>query len=368
MRKDGQQGSGPSVQFVWDKPGGAASRGPAGRRRVLRRRALLIGSGTLVLAVGAAYGADALSAQQHHASAGVAAMTLPGSLLPAQGEFPTLPTRPTRPSPHPSASQSATPAKYHTAPATHGNTAAAQVLTSVAAPAGSSAAAPASSSAPAPAPAPAEGPVPAPVGDWLLNQTVGNTAVDSTGAHDGTAEDGWWAGGDGCLLNGTDSQIYTNGPVLSTGRGHSFTVSAWVYMSALPASGQNATAVSQDGGEDSGFYLQYVQSAGRWAFSRVSNDTANPTAYQALSESGPALSTWTHLVGVYDAADDTQYLYVNGVPQGTATDSTPFSANGDLAFGRDEHDGQDADWLTGAIKQVEVFDAALGPTQVSELS
>jgi hypothetical protein len=228
------------------------------------------------------------------------------------------------------------------------------------------AAAPVTSSAPAVLSAPPA--VPAPAGDWLLNQTVGNTAVDSTGAHNGTAQDGWWAGG-ALLVNGTNSQIYTKGPVLSTGSGASFTVSAWVDMTALPAGGQSdETAVSQDGGVNSGFYLQYTEPANRWAFSRVAGDSDNPSAYRALSASAPALSTWTHLVGVYDAADNTQYLYVNGVAQGTATDPTPFAAPGDLAIGRAQYNGQETDWLKGAIKKVEVFSSALSAAQVSELS
>lgn len=369
MRKDGRRASGPRVRFVWEALSGPdeASRGTAGRRRVRRRRALLIGSGALVLLVGAGYGAAALSTQQHHATAGAAAMTLPSSPISAQGGISTLPTSPS-PRPSPSLSRSATPDKSHATAATRENTTAARVLSSVTTPRASSVAAPNVASAPAVAPSTVRPSAPAPAGDWLLNQTVGNVAVDSTGAHNGTAQDGWWAGG-ACLFNGANSQIYINGPVLSTGSGESFTVSAWVDMTALPASGQyDETAVSQDAGENSGFYLQYTEPAGRWAFSRLSTDSGTPTAYRALSASAPSLGTWTHLVGVYDAANHTQYLYVNGVAQGTATDSTPFAANGDLAIGRAKYAGQDTDWLKGAIKKVEVFNAALSAAQVSALS
>jgi Concanavalin A-like lectin/glucanases superfamily len=351
VRKDGQQAPGPEVQLVWEAPGDAAeaSQGTAGRPRVARRRTLLIGAGALMMVAGAAYGAEALSTQPRHAAAG--ATTRPSSLVPA-GRGSTLPTGP---SSRPTSSQSATAAPSAVA-----------VPSTVAAPNAGSVAAPVGTRAPAAAAVPAEPPAPPPVGDWLLNQTVGNDAVDSTGAHDGTAQDGWWAAGAGCLFNGTNSQIYTNGPVLSTGPGASFTVSAWVDMTA---SGENdETVVSQDAVEDSGFYLQYTEQTNRWAFSRASTDTENPAVSRALSASPPTLDAWTHLVGVYDAADDTLHLYVNGVAQGTATDSTPFASGGDLAFGRARFDGQDTDWLKGAIKKVEVFDAALGPTRVSALS
>jgi hypothetical protein len=369
MPKDDQRASGPEVPFVWDSLDGAAKtagssaepRDAVERRRGSRRRSLLIGSGVLVLAAGAV-AAGAFATHQHPVTAGTAAMTLPSSLVPGRGGVSNLPGGP---STRPYASRSATPKAKRATASARRNTAAAQTPHSAAATAPH--AGPGSAVAAAPA-SPARPTLPAPAGEWLLNQTTGNTAFDSTGAHDGTAEDGWFSGT--CfLVNGTNSQMFTDGPVLSTGSGGSFTVSAWVDMTALPAGGSyDETAVSQDGGEDSGFYLQYTEPADRWAFSRVADDGQNPTAYRALSASEPALSTWTHLVGVYNAANHTEYLYVNGVAQGTATDPTPFAANGDLAVGRAQFNGQDTDWLKGGVKQVEVFDTALDAAQVSELS
>jgi Concanavalin A-like lectin/glucanases superfamily len=364
MPKDEQRASGPQIQFVWDSIKGAANasepRDAVEKRRGSRRRSLLIGSGVLALVAGAVYATGAFSAHQHPVTAGTAAMTLPSSLIPGRGGISNLPG----PSTSPYASRSATP-KAKASASAQKNTAAAQTLHSAAASSSHAVANPAAPVVPASAARPS---LPAPTADWALNETGGNTAFDSTGAHDGTAEDGWFSGT--CfLVNGTNSQMFTNGPVLSTGSGDSFTVSAWVYMSALPASGQyDETAVSQDGGQDSGFYLQYTEPADRWAFSRVANDGENPTAYRALSASEPSLSTWTHLVGVYNAANHTEYLYVNGVEQGTATDSTPFAATGDLAVGRAQYNGQDSDWLKGGVKQVEVFNVALDAAQVSELS
>jgi hypothetical protein len=90
--------------------------------------------------------------------------------------------------------------------------------------------------------------------------------------------------------------------------------------------------------------------------------------YRALSTSAPTLQTFTHLVGVYDASSGTLQLYVNGVPQGTATDQTPFASGGELVFGRAQHNGQDSDWMKGAIKDVAIYNAALDAAQVSKLS
>ena len=331
------------IPFVWDgsEPTGEnSSPGTSGPRKVSRPRTLLIGSGVLIVLAGAGYGTYALTTPQHPDTSQAAAMTRPSPQLA------TLPNAAST-SPSPSASVTKSPSP------THSTALAARPTT-----------------APAPATrAPAHAPtVPAPVGDWLLNQTTGNVAVDTVGKHDGTAQDGWWAGGT-FLVNGSNSQIYTDGPVLSTGPGASFTVSAWVDMTALPASGiYDESAVSQDGGIASGFYLQYDEPTNRWAFGRAAVNGESSAVYRALSASPPARSTWTHLVGVYDAENKTQYLYVNGVAQGTATDATPFAAPGDLAIGRAQYNGQEQDWFKGAIKKVEVFDTALSAAQVAELS
>ena len=93
----------------------------------------------------------------------------------------------------------------------------------------------------------------------------------------------------------------------------------------------------------------------------------NGVATRSLSTSGPALNTWTHLVGVFNAADNQLRLYVNGVLQATATDSSPFAATGDLAIGRGQFDGQPTDWFQGATGEIKVYDVALTTTQVGNI-
>jgi hypothetical protein len=213
--------------------------------------------------------------------------------------------------------------------------------------------------------------VPEPVSWWQLNDRTGTTAVDTMGVHPAAASNISWCipqYGSCAAFNGTDSDIVTSGSVLDTAPGSSFTVSAVVDMTAIPANGASATIVSQDGTYDSGFYLQYSGVNKRWAFSRVADDTdAGPAGIRALSTSGPALNTWTHLVGVFNASDNQLRLYVNGVLQGTATDSSPFAATGDLAIGRAQFDGKSTDWFQGAAGEIKVYDVALTTTQVGKI-
>jgi hypothetical protein len=196
---------------------------------------------------------------------------------------------------------------------------------------------------------------------------LAGSASDGTGAQAGSVSGvSWGSVHGGCgVFNGTSSDVTTSGPVLNTAAGSSFTVSAWVY---LTKDNGFATAVSQDGSVNSGFYLQYSLADNRWSFARVKGDsTADDTGVRALSTAPPALDTWTHLVGVYEGSSGQLRLYVNGTPAGTGTDATPYAANGDLAIGRAQFGGKPVDWFPGDISDVAVFDQALTASQIQAL-
>lgn len=212
--------------------------------------------------------------------------------------------------------------------------------------------------------------IPKPVSFWSLNDDdTGMIANDLEGAHPATGSNASWCtdGTGNCAgFNGTSSQFTTSGPVLNTGPGSSFTVSASVYMTAYTADNGSQTAVSQDATDGSGFYLQYTAAFNRWAFVRdVADVDQSPAGYWALSASAPALNTWAQLVGVFNASDGRLSLYVNGVLQGTATDPAPFASSGPLAIGRAKYNGQLTDWFDGAINQVKVWNVALTAAEVA---
>jgi hypothetical protein len=212
--------------------------------------------------------------------------------------------------------------------------------------------------------------LPQPVSWWKLNDDdSAETAVDTEGHNNASGTNiAWCATGNCATFNGTDSLFTTAGPVLDTGAGSSFTVAAWVWLGGIPANGAFATAVSQDGTTNSGFYLQYSGANKCWAFSRVSNDTTtNAMAARALGCGLTMAQTWTYLTGVFDASDNQLRLYVDGAEKGTTTDSTPYGADGPLAIGRAQYVGKTTDWFNGAISNVEAFNTALSSPQVSLL-
>ncbi|MEZ3180018.1 protein kinase [Streptomyces pimonensis] len=225
-------------------------------------------------------------------------------------------------------------------------------------PAAADRAAPSSSASPSASPA--AGPRPArPVGHWPLDETSGTVARDTAGGrHDGTATGvTWLPGGGGAVFDGQGSQIVTGGPVVETGKGRSFTVAAWVRLSAVP--GNWATAVSQDSGDASAFYLQYAVEGNRWALSRPGR--------RATGRSEPAVNVWTHLAGVCDSRARTLRLYVNGVQEAEAEDTGPMSATGPLVIGRASYGGRAVDFFPGAVRDVRVFDRALDAARIKTL-
>ncbi|OSP40797.1 protein kinase, partial [Streptomyces sp. 13-12-16] len=209
------------------------------------------------------------------------------------------------------------------------------------------------SSSPSAAPRPVR-----PVGHWPLDETSGTVARDTAGGHDGTASGVTWVpGGGGAVFDGQGGQIMTGGPVVETGEGRSFTIAAWVRLSAAP--GGWATAVSQDAGDASAFYLQYAVDENRWALSRP--------GLRAAGRSEPAVNVWTHLAGVCDGRARTLRLYVDGVQEAETEDTNPMSATGPLIIGRASYGGRAVDFFPGAVRDVRVFDRALTAARIEDL-
>jgi RHS repeat-associated protein len=208
-------------------------------------------------------------------------------------------------------------------------------------------------------------------GQWGLADGKTTTAADGSGAgHPATLSgDAGWSGNappglKGSLAtDGSTGSAATSGGVLKTNAG--FSVSAWVYLT--DSSGTD-TAVAQAGSVNAAFYLQYSAADGKWAFSMVSADSAGPTPYRALSNSAPALNTWTHLTGVYTAGTGLLQLYVNGALQSTtATDTQPFASSGPLLIGHSKYNSTPADWWHGDIAGVQAYSRSLSGDEAAQL-
>ena len=192
---------------------------------------------------------------------------------------------------------------------------------------------------------------------YPFSEGSGTTTADEVGDADATLVDGptWATGHNGAGLQfGGDAYVDTGAPLVDTTG--NYTVAAWVKLDSL---GGFATAVSQDGTADSGYFLQYSGADNRFAFSFV--------GVRALAPAPPETGRWYHLVGVRDIVSGTLRLYVDGQQAGVANACIGSDARGNTVIGRAKFGGNPVDFWRGAIDQVHVFDRALPPAEVAAL-
>ena len=177
--------------------------------------------------------------------------------------------------------------------------------------------------------------------------------------HDATLVGGasWTAGHSGSALatNGSGQFADTGAALLNTEG--SYSAAAWVRFNSVGDAFQ--TAVSQDGGDHSAFYLQYSGADHKLAFSFVGT--------RALAPSTVEPNRWYHLVGVRDAATGTLKLYVDGQLAATRSVCLGEASSGDTVIGRGKYGGNPVDFLDGAVDQVHLYDRALTDAEVSAL-
>ena len=192
---------------------------------------------------------------------------------------------------------------------------------------------------------------------YPFSEGAGTTTADEVGDHDGTLVNGptWTTGTSGNALQFANSSVDTGASLVDTTL-NNYTVAAWVKLDSL---GGFATAVSQDGASNSGYFLQYSGQDNRFAFSFV--------GARALAPQPPTVGQWYHLVGVRDAAAGTLTLYVDGQPAGSTSACTGAPATGNTVIGRAQYGGSQVDFWRGAIDQVHVYDRALPDAEVAAL-
>ncbi|HEX2130963.1 MAG TPA: LamG-like jellyroll fold domain-containing protein [Actinophytocola sp.] len=192
---------------------------------------------------------------------------------------------------------------------------------------------------------------------YPFSEGSGTTTADAVGDADGTfvGSPTWTEGhqGSGLQFDG-GSSVDTGASLLDTTGNYS--VAAWV---KLDSRGGFATAVSQDGTSDSGFFLQYSGADDRFAFSFV--------GVRATAPEPPETGRWYHLVGVRDVTAGTLTLYVDGQQVASRTACAGSDAEGNTVIGRAKFGGNPVDHWRGAIDQVHVFDRALPADEVSAL-
>jgi hypothetical protein len=169
---------------------------------------------------------------------------------------------------------------------------------------------------------------------------------------------------------GQDDYAATAGPVVRTDQ--SFSVTAWLNPTSAPSSGNARTALSQEGGLNSGFMLGYRSKAtggGVWELFMPSADSGPGRPGDEVLQSGvPArLGDWSHVAAVYDAPQHKIRLYVDGVLAGSATRTLGFDAAGPFTFGRGKWEGVQTNPWVGGIDEVRAYNRVLSAAELQAI-
>jgi hypothetical protein len=201
---------------------------------------------------------------------------------------------------------------------------------------------------------------------WPFTNINGTFVADESGNGYNAAIVGrpYWTVGklNGALhFGGVSDYAVATSSVVNTSQ--SFTAAAWVEIENL---NNFATALSQDGNNVSGFYLQYTAS-GTFAFAMLSSDSSSATPTRATSPFTPITYTWYHLVGVYDSVNNVIELYVNGSLVATQPVPPAWNAGGPAAIGRAKFNAAPSDFWPGRITDARVYSRALTAQDVLTL-
>ncbi|MGW1878757.1 LamG-like jellyroll fold domain-containing protein [Streptomyces sp. NPDC001975] len=156
---------------------------------------------------------------------------------------------------------------------------------------------------------------------------------------------------------------------------HSFTVSAWVYLTDASSS---RMILSEPGTQAQAFALYYSSSTKSYVFHYTATDSATPVfARSVATTTDPPLRVWTHLAGVYtagsNASGDTIQLFVNGRAQGdpvnlsqAAPSYKPWEASQGLQVGRSVVRGAAGQYFRGRIDEVALWQQALSADEIAD--
>ncbi len=198
------------------------------------------------------------------------------------------------------------------------------------------------------------------VAHWKLDDGAGGTTEDSAGTNDGTITNATWTDGRLCgalEFDGTGDYVTITGLL---GQPANITLTVWARL-------------------DSGASSKEVISLGDYVAMRMDEGGGvgtkgffyNGSAWAVLGTSDFHADTgWHHLAYVVDDDNNSQKFYVDGVEEGTGSDTSSISYSGlgsNTFIGR-HGNGQTSFDFDGAIDDVRVYDRALGVTDIQALA
>ncbi|MFC1711731.1 DUF2341 domain-containing protein [Patescibacteria group bacterium] len=204
-----------------------------------------------------------------------------------------------------------------------------------------------------------------PVGFWKLDEGAGYTTFDSSGNNnDGYLATGdsapiWTSGmvGKGLEFDGTNDYVnILHDDLIDFDDSDSFTVSGWIKTTGH--TGGSGTIVAKVTSGLVGYQLYVGANTARI----ILEDGSNYPAVESTSIVNDG--DWHHVAGVRNVADDKIYIYVDGVLENSATDTTTstISNSEDVTIGRFEG----GNFFNGKIDHVKIYDYVRTEEQIHQ--
>ncbi len=218
-----------------------------------------------------------------------------------------------------------------------------------------------------------------PVGWWKFDESSGTVASESSGyANPGTLNylyNGYptWqpTGGKingGLKFDGGSAQYVQVNDAASLDLATSFSVSAWVYLTALPGAGQIARIVDKEAAVGTNYELNidngYFGSGLGFTLSYNSAGCCDDNYVKYVTSI--STNTWYNVTAVYDSVAQTQTMYINGAASAThSVAGLPPQAGAGNPLYMGSRSGNDA--LSGVLDDVRVYNRALSASEVSAI-
>ncbi len=216
---------------------------------------------------------------------------------------------------------------------------------------------------------------------FRLDEQSGTVAHDYAGGNDGQYIGALTLGVPGYSLVDTDTAVYFPGQAVDyvgnfgatsidfPGTSSEFSIEAWAKGPAVQNVGTGVIVAKghSNNGTTANEQFSLLNNGGTWEF--LVRDS-HATAHTATASTGPD-GSWHHLVGVFDSAGGSMYLYVDGV-QAASGSATGLNGgvidNGSSVSIGSESSGPTPDYayaFEGTIDEVAIYGHALSPAQVS---
>lgn len=202
---------------------------------------------------------------------------------------------------------------------------------------------------------------------WRLGESSGTTAQDETANNrDGTYGSGVTLGTAGALVGDANTAVSLddtlNGRITSSynpfANGSQRTFEGWAWRNSIASGNFDALFGGQIGGNVSpAFYLEANNQNVRFVPVASGSESVWTAAW-------PGNAQWVHWVLTFDEPNDVAELFINGVSQGTRTETEQYSATpGDFQVGA-LRNGPATDPFNGRMDEIAIYGSILSSARV----